>query len=180
MGGKIRHYFAGGNTAKGFHHFFDSNLSSLNRLWILTGGPGTGKSTLMKQIGHAWIEKGYDIEWIHCSADPDSLDGMIIPSLQIGLVDGTAPHLVEQTKTAAKEDLINLGVAGDHKKLDTQLKEVEKYKQQIDECYQEAYSIFAQALEIHDEWEQIYIDKLNREAADQLAKIYICSTSKSK
>jgi len=139
MGGKIRHYFAGGNTAKGFHHFFDSNLASLNRLWILKGGPGTGKSTLMKQIGHAWLEKGYDIEWIHCSADPDSLDGMIIPSLQIGLVDGTAPHIVEPTAPGAKEDYVNLGQAWDRKRLEAHIEEVEKYNVQIDECYQEAY-----------------------------------------
>ncbi|KIL52760.1 PRK06851 family protein [Jeotgalibacillus campisalis] len=173
MTGKIRHYFAGGNTAKGFHHFFDSNLASLTRLWILKGGPGTGKSTLMKQIGHAWLEKGYDVEWIHCSADPDSLDGLIIPALEIGLVDGTAPHILEPTAPGAKEEYVNLGQAWERKKLELHLEEVEQYNKKIDECYKEAYSIFAMALSIHDEWEDIYIENLNREAADQLAQTYI-------
>ncbi|TDL33025.1 hypothetical protein E2R51_10210 [Jeotgalibacillus sp. S-D1] len=173
MTGKIRHYFAGGNTAKGFHHFFDSNLSSLNRLWILKGGPGTGKSTLMKQIGHAWLEKGYNIEWIHCAGDPDSLDGMIIPALKIGLVDGTAPHILEPTAPGAKEEYVNLGQAWNRKKLENHVKEVEKYNKEIEGCYKEAYQTFAEALKIHDEWEEIYIGKLDREAADKLAKSYI-------
>ncbi|PPA69731.1 PRK06851 family protein [Jeotgalibacillus proteolyticus] len=175
MAGKIRHYFAGGNTAKGFHHFFESNLSSLSRLWILKGGPGTGKSTLMKQIGHAWLEKGYDVEWIHCSSDPDSLDGLIIPSLQIGLVDGTAPHILEPTAPGAKEDYVNLGQAWDRKKLEGQIEEVAKYNKEIEESYQKAYKIFAEALLIHDEWEKIYIENLDREAANQLAESYVSS-----
>ncbi|MDG5472808.1 PRK06851 family protein [Jeotgalibacillus sp. ET6] len=173
MTGKIRHYFAGGNTAKGFHHFFDSNFASLNRLWILKGGPGTGKSTLMKQIGHMWLEKGYDVEWIHCSSDPDSLDGVIIPSLKVGLVDGTAPHIVEPTAPGAKEEYVNLGEAWERKKLVQHLEEVEQYNRKIDECYKEAYSSFAEALLIHDEWEDIYIGNLDRKAANQLSQSYI-------
>lgn len=173
MTGKVRHYFTGGNTAKGFHHFFESNVASLSRLWIMKGGPGTGKSTVMKQIGHTWLEKGFDIEWIHCSSDPDSLDGVIIPSLQIGLVDGTAPHILEPTAPGAKEEYVNLGQAWDSRKLQTHVEEIAAYNVKIEQCYQEAYKTFGEALEIHDEWEEIYINKLDREAADQLANNYI-------
>lgn len=46
--GKVMNYFAGGNTAKGFYSLYDSNLKGLERLFILKGGPGSGKSTIMK------------------------------------------------------------------------------------------------------------------------------------
>ena len=58
MAGKIVNYFAGGNTARGFHSLYDSNLQGLERIYILKGGPGTGKSSLMKKIGNEWLEKG--------------------------------------------------------------------------------------------------------------------------
>ncbi|KIL49641.1 PRK06851 family protein [Jeotgalibacillus soli] len=173
MSGKIRHYFAGGNTAKGFHHFFDSNVSSLQRLWIMKGGPGTGKSTIMKQVGHAWLERGYDIEWIHCSSDPDSLDGVIIPSLGVGIVDGTAPHILEPKAPGAKEEYVNLGEAWDRQQLQAHAEEVVSYNQKIDKCFQEAYRSFAEALAIHDEWEEIYINQFDIQAADHLAASYI-------
>ena len=35
---------------------------------------------------------GETVEYILCSADPDSLDGVVLPRLGAALVDGTAPH----------------------------------------------------------------------------------------
>ena len=92
---KELHYYAGGNTAKGFVHFFESNFQELERLFILKGGPGTGKSSLIKSIGHEWKLLGYDLEWIHCSSDVGSMDAVIIPKLKAGIVDGTNPHVIE-------------------------------------------------------------------------------------
>ena len=48
---RTKHYFACGNTAKGFHNFFRNNIELLTKIFILKGGPGTGKSTLMKKLG---------------------------------------------------------------------------------------------------------------------------------
>ena len=50
VSGKIIRYFAGGNTARGFYSLFDSSLEGLNRIFILKGGPGTGKSFLMLRM----------------------------------------------------------------------------------------------------------------------------------
>ena len=50
--GRIRHFFAGGNTGVGFYSFYDQVVGpDPNHLYILKGGPGTGKSTFMRQIG---------------------------------------------------------------------------------------------------------------------------------
>src|SRR5690554_1970966 len=110
-------YYGGGNTAKGFVHFFDSNFQDLDRLFILKGGPGTGKSTLMKRIGIKWQEQGYGVEWIHCSADYGSVDAIIIPSIRAGIVDGTSPHIIEPALPGIVDEYVNLGVAWDRKKL---------------------------------------------------------------
>jgi len=40
----------------------------------------------------------------------------------------------------------------------------------ISEAFQTAYAIFAQAIKIHDEWEQIYISNMNFLQADRLAE----------
>ncbi|WP_066072915.1 PRK06851 family protein [Neobacillus soli] len=168
MAGKIRNYFAGGNTARGFHSLYDSNLQGLDRLFILKGGPGTGKSSLMKKIGNEWVEKGYDVEFLHCSSDNNSIDGVLIPALKAGIVDGTAPHVIEPKAPGAVEEYINLGDAWNARALTVQKKIIQLLTEQISASFQKAYATFKEALEIHDDWEKIYINSMDFKKADQL------------
>ncbi len=179
MEGKSKHYFACGNTAKGFVNYFQTNIETLPKLFILKGGPGTGKSTLMRKIGDLFSE--YDREYIHCSSDPDSLDGIIIRKLGIGVVDGTAPHVIEPKAPGAVEEYINLGVAWDIPMLEEHAEEIKEIQSQISPCYQNAYKKFGEALKIHDEWEKVYISQMDYEKADELANqvIFMIFGSKS-
>lgn len=59
MSAKIINYYACANSARGFVSFFDGNIKGLDKLYILKGGPGTGKSTLMKKIGREWVRGRY-------------------------------------------------------------------------------------------------------------------------
>ena len=78
--GNCRRMFGGANTSKGFVSLFDNMINPFNsRKIIIKGGPGLGKSTFMRQIGDFMMEKEYDVEYFHCSSDPGSLDGVVIP-----------------------------------------------------------------------------------------------------
>lgn len=180
MAGKIRNFYAAGNTARGFYSLFDSVLEGLDRVYILKGGPGTGKSTLMKTVGETMSNRGYDIQLLHCASDNDSIDGIIVTSLNLAVVDGTAPHVIEPQAPGAIEEYVNLGVAWDSHKLGMQKEEILNLNKQIKDTFQRAYSTFASALRIHDEWEKIYIDNLDPEKANTIAQHLIeqCFTGK--
>ena len=47
-------YFASANGYRGFRSYFNEVFAEegLDKLFILKGGPGTGKSTLMKRLAH--------------------------------------------------------------------------------------------------------------------------------
>lgn len=49
----------------------------------------------MRHIGEAAEKEGLEVEYILCSGDPDSLDGVYIPALRLGYADGTAPHILD-------------------------------------------------------------------------------------
>ncbi len=73
------------------------------------GGPGAGKSTMMRAIGQAMEKKGEQVEYLYCSGDPSSLDGVHIPRIRTAVVDGTAPHVCRAPIPAAVDRYVNLG-----------------------------------------------------------------------
>lgn len=107
---KFPTFFLGANSADGFKSCF-SNVCDREKgelLYIIKGGPGTGKSTLMKNIANKLIDKGEDPEIILCSSDIDSLDGVVFPKIGVSIVDGTAPHVVEPKYIGVTERVIQL------------------------------------------------------------------------
>lgn len=174
MEGKQKHYFACANSAKGFCNLFESNLAGLQKIFILKGGPGTGKSTLMRTIGEYYRLQGMDTEYVHCSSDPDSLDGVIFRAIGVGIVDGTKPHVIEPKAPGAIEEYVNLGVAWDTDKLATNSTAILELQDKISNCYTDAYEQFQKGLKIHDEWEKIYIHNMNFLAANHLSE-EVCS-----
>ena len=88
------HYFLGANAPDGFYSLYPEliDLERARAVYILKGGPGCGKSSLMRRVAQAMEEKGASVEYIACSGDPDSLDAVVFPALNTAIVDGTAPH----------------------------------------------------------------------------------------
>lgn len=102
-------YFLGCPTPNGFEtHFGDDIKSGEFFTYIIKGGPGTGKSTLMKRIA-AELSDLDEPELYYCSSDPDSLDGVVFRGLRVIFVDGTSPHVFEPTYPGARERLLDLG-----------------------------------------------------------------------
>ncbi len=108
---KHRHYFPGGNTSEGFFSYYAYILPQREaaRIFCLKGGPGVGKSTFMERIAVRLSDEGFPVEYLHCSSDPESLDGIVIPALRIALIDGTAPHIVDPKNPGAVDEIVNLG-----------------------------------------------------------------------
>ncbi|GBF12415.1 PRK06851 family protein [Tepidibacillus sp. HK-1] len=169
----IKNYYAGGNTSVGFYSLYDEALKGLDRLYIFKGGPGTGKSSFMRTIGMTMADKGYNIQFLHCSSDNNSLDGVIIPELKLGFVDGTAPHIVDPKFPGVIDEIINLGEFWDDKKLKENGKEIIKLTQDISANFKRAYEQFAEAKSIHDEWEEIYLAEMNFDKANEVTETLI-------
>lgn len=105
----VKTYFLGANSKQGFYSLYDQFPPRAAMLHIIKGGPGTGKSGFMRRIGEAAEKRGLDVEYVLCSGDPDSLDGVYIPELNAAWVDGTAPHVGEPRCFAVDADYVNIG-----------------------------------------------------------------------
>jgi len=91
----VRRFF-GASTPDGLSDFIPELTSGLKR-YLIKGRPGSGKSTLMKEVVAKAVALGYDADVYHCSLDPKSLDMVVIPELNFCIFDATAPHAYEAT-----------------------------------------------------------------------------------
>jgi len=146
-------FFLGANSPSGFYSLYDQLIDPVQarEILILKGGPGCGKSSLMRRVGQAAEKKGLDVEYIDCSGDPDSLDAVVIPQLRTAIVDGTAPHVVEPKYPGAVERYVNMGACYDTAALWPLRREIMDLMAAYKGCYTRAYRILGAAGEILEE-----------------------------
>ena len=114
-------YFAAANGFSGFRSYFNEifNTKNYTRVFIIKGGPGTGKSTLMKRLINDFRKSATEIHAIYCSSDPSSLDGVVLEfgKIRLAFLDGTAPHATDTVYPGAVDELVNLGEFWNEEKL---------------------------------------------------------------
>lgn len=127
------HFFFGASSGDGFVSFFSDSYRYDGEwmAYIIKGGPGTGKSTLMKRVANHAAEKSLHVELGHCSSDPDSLDVVVIPEIKTVLLDGTSPHVVEPRYPGACEQIVDLSSCWDVHLLHSRAEQIENI---ADEC----------------------------------------------
>lgn len=143
--GKAKYVFPGNNTPQGFLSLYCEGIAGLEQVFILKGGPGVGKSTLMRKIGSAMMERGYDVEFWQCSSDNDSLDGVLIPAISCGIIDGTPPHNIDPKYPGAVEEIFDLGLNWNQALLKKSKKEIISLTDEISGIFTAAYDKLAEA-----------------------------------
>lgn len=159
----MRKMFAGGNSGRGFYSLFDQMFGEhIEEIFLLKGGPGTGKSTLMRAIAQFALDNGYPVELFYCASDPDSLDGVVLPLQRAGVVDATAPHVQDPFLPGCREEIINLGENWDRSVLIQSKSEISSLTVANKAAYARAYRFLRAAEEMEELWAAInekYIDK---------------------
>lgn len=160
--GHVKRVFPGGNTSVGFYSFYDYIApQDANKVFVIKGGPGVGKSSFIGAIGENLVNRGFDVEFHHCSSDNRSLDGVYVPAIEVALIDGTAPHILDPRNPGAVDEIIHLGDYWDESGLRARRKEIIQANAEVSRCFARAYRFLKAAQVVYDDWET-----LNRQAMD--------------
>ncbi len=137
-----RKYFAACNSAFGFKSYYHEIFSRerLRTLFVIKGGPGTGKSRFMREVAQYAEGQGEDATYYYCSSDPESLDGVILEKSRIALIDATAPHVYEPKCIGVFEQIVNLGEFWDRKLLAESRAEIEAHSLKKNNAFAAVYA----------------------------------------
>lgn len=134
---------------------------------ILKGGPGTGKSTLMKKIADKLENKGYFTERGYCSADPDSLDAVIAPEIGFSVIDGTAPHIADPKMPGVSEHIVDLGAAWNRNELKSHAKEIGELTQANSLQHKKAANLMYVASQIENDNRRLCFSFIDRDKLER-------------
>ena len=153
--GVVRHRFFGGSTPKGPINYVENITSNCKKRYLIKGRPGSGKSTMLKKILRKAESLGLEVEVYHCSFDPNSLDMILLPGLELCIFDSTAPHEYEPSREG--DDVIDMYAElikpNTDERFESELKDIKKrYKDTV----ATGTSYLKQAKELHDELEKYY------------------------
>ena len=153
--GKEKYIFPGGHTPVGFYSFYDQIMTGDSgwSIYIIKGGPGTGKSGIIKRLPKQ-PHTGYNVELLKCSGDVHSLDGVIIPSLKVAIIDGTSPHIVDAALPGSGIILFPSGIIGIWKEY-KRIKADTNAQKEISELYRRVYNYLAAAKIIRNNMDMV-------------------------
>ncbi len=161
----MHEYFPGGNTPLGFYSYYHyiSAPEDTKKSIILKGGPGTGKSTIMKKVAEQLNKAGYETARLHCSSDPDSLDAIVSDELGFCMLDGTAPHTIDPRYPGAIDTILHLGDYWDAASIQMHKTDILHTSKEISESFASAYDYLKAAAAV-----QNHIQKNIRKHTDTL------------
>lgn len=106
------------------------------RRFLIKGSAGCGKSTAMKRIAARFARNDSLTERIHCSSDPDSLDGVILHDARCSIMDATPPHAVEPVFPASFQTVCDFWSCLRESVLTPRLPALSQLQQEIGACHE--------------------------------------------
>ena len=167
--------FAASNSCLGFKNYYGDIFTEtrVDRLYIIKGGPGTGKSHFMRVVARWARASGYAVTECYCSSDPASLDGLLLfreGSPTLGFLDGTAPHTREPVTPGAVDELVNLGAFWNAKALAGERETIRALGRAKSAAYTRAYAYLRAAGEADAVADSLTADCIKKDRLRALAE----------
>ncbi len=164
-------FFAGANTPLGFIADYGKLFSedTFEKIYIIKGGSGTGKSTLIRKCAEIGVKCKCKLTYILCSSDPQSLDGVIIEGngKKIAVIDGTAPHTKDPEYAGACGEIINCGDHWNSSLLENNKEVIANLINEKKNSYKRTYNYLSAAGEIIKMQEMIARECLDSEKMEK-------------
>ena len=151
-------YFTDANSAAGYVSLQKENLTGITHVYHLNSPADTFVHELLEQLATLLTSRRISPEYIYNTFNPALLAGLIIRELDTAFISG---KVVFEHAT-----VIELNHVYDRSKIKENKHLLADLNQSMQMLYEKMYMHFNAALHIHDEWEKIYIDRIDFKKAD--------------
>jgi hypothetical protein len=104
----LTHRLLGTLTPTGAQDTLQSITQNITKRLFIKGYPGTGKSSMMKQLAKEALSRGYDVQLVWCGLDSNSIDMVIVPELDFCIFDSTEPHVYHPDENRPGDEVFDI------------------------------------------------------------------------
>jgi hypothetical protein len=151
---KTRHLFGSGITPRGVVDYLETIVGVMGKIYYIKGEWGTGWSELLNGIAYRASNLGYYVEAYHTPFNPELIESIIIPELDIALTNNKK-FMKKHTKLVDLDRLI------DEKMIKKHHEELEFDTRMYHDLLIQSVHHINKAKEAHDVLEGFYISKMN-------------------
>ncbi|QSX07206.1 hypothetical protein JYG23_07645 [Sedimentibacter sp. zth1] len=173
MKNRISNYYCLTYNSKCAYNLIDSNIIQLDKIYALRCKSTTITTYLQNKFKKYFIENDHVIEIIHNPLDNTQIDGIINITLNIGIICEYAIDKIFGTTVFID---LNKSIKQFGK---NSIEEIEHTKN-INTHLNSACEYFRKAKVIHDDWEEVYLESMDFEKADEIADDVINAIFKTK
>lgn len=166
-------YLSTAYTSSGFVSYNDYLMNPSERVYLLIGAPGTGKSTFLKKTGDELQDYGFHVDFIYSSEYKDKIDAVYINDLNILIINGSKPNSIEASYPGAIERMLDFGNYCDIDYLRNEKNSIVYLFDEINREYKVFFEHMKNAKLIHDKWEKEYLIGMNFVKANEITNSII-------
>lgn len=123
--------FVGCVTPQGYMSYAECDLAALERVFVLLGAPGCGKSSLISRVAENMCERGFDVELWQGTDASGGAEGVVIPELKAAVVDAGFQEYIRPQNPGVVEEIYNLGDCWEQEKLAAKREEIKRLGQEL-------------------------------------------------
>lgn len=160
MYGKITKYMGTAYTGLGIAHKYDELIASATETIFLKCPPTTALSTLLNDTALHYIKRGFDVDKLMSPTQSDETDAIFVKELNILYLQASHPVALEPTNLGGHHRVISFYDIYDEQKLQETNKSITGYLSTAEDALDKTLQSLAEAKKIHDEWEEINIERM--------------------
>lgn len=162
-----RRLWASAITPGGLVNHLPSVFDRAERRCLISGNPGTGRTSLVERLAAWAADRGYQVEAFHCSLRPDRIEHLFLPELKFGVVSSVDPHPLD---SRPGDTVIDLNVYLRPELIEGTKADRLATDARCQDALGRGVGHLAKAKALHDEVEACYVGAMHFDEIDQVRR----------
>ena len=156
-----RHLFATAFTPNGIVSYIKNLSAGYKNVYVLKGGPGTGKSNVLEFLSAEALRRGHYVEIFHTPLIPEKIEHILIPDLNVAILTSNEINNLDlQGIVIDMSDCLNLATLEENKT------EMEYDATEFYTLLNKGLSTIKGAKVLHDELETYFVPNMDFSKVD--------------